>query len=111
MVEEEVVEEELPEVSEPIEFKDNSLQLEEFTAYPNPTFGMVNVTFKGEAVPTTVMVTDLNGKVVHRETINNFDGLYNKQLDVSKGALGAMTLSVSQNGKIVSKQLILITRA
>ncbi len=105
------VEEEIEVDETQLEFTDNALELEEFNAYPNPTFGNLNVKFRGEAVPTTVRIVDINGKVVHEENIKNFDGHYNRQLDISDGALGTMILSVTQNGKSMAKSVVLINRA
>ncbi len=110
-VEEAPIEEVVPMPQEELEYTDNTLELDEFNAYPNPTFGNVNVRFRGEAVPTLVRVVDSAGKIVHEENIKNFDGLYSKELDISDGALGTMILSVNQNGKSVAKPVVLITRA
>ena len=96
---------------EELEFTENELNLEEFNAYPNPTFGNLNVSFRGDAVPTLVRVVDSAGKVIFEENIRNFSGTYNKELDVSGGALGTLILSVSQNGKASAKPVILVTRA
>ncbi|MCB0520912.1 MAG: PDZ domain-containing protein [Lewinellaceae bacterium] len=100
-----------PNVPQNLELIDNSLELEELAAYPNPTFGNLNVRFRGEAVPTTVTVTDITGKVVHQETIQNFDGMYNKLLDVSAGSPGNLVLSIRQDGKIISTPVVLLNRA
>ena len=94
-----------------MEYTDNALEFEEFNAYPNPTFGDLNIRFRGEAVPTMVRVVDSTGKVIFEDNINNFDGIYNKELDISRGALGTMILSISQNGKSVAKPIVLVTRA
>ena len=108
---EQVTEEEvLPELP-PVELIDNSLQLEEFAAYPNPTYGQLNVRFRGEALPTTVMITDVNGKVVHQESLPNFDGSYNRQLDISSGTPGTLLLTVRQEGQVLTTPVVLLNRA
>jgi C-terminal processing protease CtpA/Prc len=99
------------ELPQPLELNDNSLELKELTAYPNPTFGGLNVQFKGEAVPTSVRITDVNGKVLHQETLNRFDGFYNKNLDISHGTPGTVMLSIQQGEKVVTKPVILLNRA
>ena len=109
---EEPIEEVLPTVpEEELEFTDHSLQFEEFNAYPNPTYGDLNVRFRGEAMPTLVRVVDSAGKLVYEENIKNFDGFYSKELDIRNGALGTMILSFTQNGKTVAKPVVRITRA
>ncbi len=95
----------------PVEFNDNTLQFEELSAFPNPTYGNVNIRFEGEAVPTTFTITDVNGRVVFKDNQPNFDGLYNKQADVSSGVPGNLTLTVRQGDKVVSKQVVLLNRA
>ena len=105
------IEEIVPAPQEQLDFTDNMLELEEFTAYPNPTFGNLNIQFRGEAVPTLVRIIDASGKVVYEENLNNFDGYFNKQVDISGGVLGTMILSVNQNGKTSAKPVVLVTRA
>ncbi|HMR43383.1 MAG TPA: PDZ domain-containing protein [Saprospiraceae bacterium] len=95
----------------PAEIPENPLQLEEFTAFPNPTFGAVTVTFKGEAVPTKFRVSDVNGKVIYEENVPGFDGYYNKQLQLGNAMPGNLTLTVFQEGKLQSKQILLLNRA
>ncbi|MBK8563666.1 MAG: PDZ domain-containing protein [Saprospiraceae bacterium] len=90
---------------------ENSLVLEEINAFPNPTVGNLSVTFKGEAIPTIVTITDINGKVVFNENLKNFDGLYNRQVDVSQGAPGTLMVSIRQNGKVLTKPVVLLNRA
>ncbi len=90
---------------------DNNLELEELTAYPNPTYGELNVQFKGEAVPTSVTITDINGKQIFNESLQNFDGNYNRQVDVSNGAPGTLLITIRQNGKVLTTPAVLLTRA
>lgn len=88
-----------------------TLQLEEYNAYPNPTYGELNVEFKAEAVPTQVRIFDVTGKVVFEDVLNNFDGYYSKRVDLGNATPGAMTLNILQNDKMVSKNIILLNRA
>lgn len=99
---------EIPEIT-PIE--NGSLQLNRFEAFPNPTFGNVTVEFTAEPVPTTVRITDVSGKVVYEENIENFDGFYKKELKLRKAAPGNISLSVIQGSQAVSKKLLLLNRA
>lgn len=107
---EEILEEETPEPEAPIEIN-NRLELGEFTAYPNPTAGDLNVRFQGEAVPTTLTITDINGKLVYQEKIESFDGYYSKEIDVTNGTPGTLTVTVNQEAKIQSMPVILLNRA
>ena len=89
----------------------NTLELEELNAYPNPTYGDLNVKFKGDAAPTTVTITDINGKTIFNENVPNFDGNYDRQVDVSKGAPGTLMVSIRQGGKILTTPVVLLNRA
>jgi len=108
--------EEQPEITETPEPKiinpSSELKYQAFEAFPNPTFGEVNISFEGEAVPTTFRITDVTGKVVYEEDLENFDGVYQKQLQLqSRATPGAISLTVIQNGQAVSKNIILLNRA
>ncbi len=107
-VKEEIVEQ--PNATELLKIE-NSLELEEINAFPNPTVGNLSVTFKGEAVPTVVTITDINGKVVFNENLKSFDGYYTRQVDVSQGAPGTLLVSIRQNGKVLTKPVVLLNRA
>ncbi len=90
----------------------SQLKYQAFEAFPNPTFGEVNISFEGEAVPTTFRVTDVSGKVVFQEELENFDGIYKKQIQLKNRAVpGAISLTVIQNGQAVSKNIVLLNRA
>ncbi len=90
---------------------DKTLELEELNAYPNPTLGNLNVKFKGEAVPTTITITDITGKTIYSESLKNFDGYYDRQVDVSKGTPGTLMVSILQDGKVITKPVVLLNRA
>ncbi|MBL7818170.1 MAG: PDZ domain-containing protein [Saprospiraceae bacterium] len=82
------------------------LTLESFAASPNPTKEMVNIAFKGEAVPTTVSFLDLTGKVLFQQTLSDFNGEYNQRFDVSEYAKGVVVVKVQQGEKVFSKQIV-----
>lgn len=90
----------------------SELKYQAFEAFPNPTFGEVNISFEGEAVPTVFRITDVTGKVVFQEELENFDGVYKKQIQLKNRAVpGAISLTVIQNGQAVSKNIVLLNRA
>ena len=89
----------------------SELKYQSFEAYPNPTFGEVNISFEGAAVPTTFLVTDVTGKVVLQEELKNFDGFYRNQIQLKNSAApGTVSLTVIQNGQAVSKNIVLLNR-
>jgi len=76
------------------------------SAFPNPTNSAVNVRFVGERVATTVTVTDINGKEIFREELNDFDGLYNNKVDLNSAATGTVVVTVRQGNKVKSKKIL-----
>ena len=99
---------EMPQITQPT---DNTLKVEGLEAYPNPTYGDVKLNFQAEALPTDVRIIDVQGRVLFQETINNFDGNYNRDLDVSNGTPGVLVISITQGGKIFTKNIVLLARA
>ncbi len=87
--------------------KKQTLDLETIDIFPNPTEGKLTVQFTAPAVTTTVKIVDLSGREIYSETLNSFDGKYNKEIDLSEVAKGALILSIQQNDKVFSEKLIL----
>ncbi|MBK7869370.1 MAG: PDZ domain-containing protein [Saprospiraceae bacterium] len=88
----------------------SELKVEAFNLYPNPTVGLFNVQFQAAAVPTTVRIMDASGKEVYTESLNNFDGNYNKQLNLSGKTPGTYILTVQQGKELISKKIVLMPR-
>lgn len=107
VVEEEVVDEELPATIK----IDRELKLEAWNAFPNPTFGQLNVRFQGEAVPTSFRIIDAVGKVIYQEDMPQFDGFYNKELSFPDATPGSIFLQVQQGERAVVKKVVLLNRA
>jgi C-terminal processing protease CtpA/Prc len=111
-VKEEVVtlnqEEQASEQAQPVV---KNFKFEVFEAYPNPTFGPVSVRFEAEALPTTVRITDMNGKTVYSQVLNNFSGFFNEQVNLAGREAGNYFLGVEQGGKTQTKTLVLLPRA
>lgn len=99
---------EVPQINQPI---DNTLKVEGLSAYPNPTYGDLKLNFQAEALPTNVRIIDVQGRVLFQETLNNFDGNYNRDLDVSNGTPGVLVISITQGGKVFTKNIVLLARA
>ncbi len=103
-------------VEEPRPFTDQlrefpSLELQRWQAYPNPSLGDITIEFQAEPAPTTIRLIDASGKVIYQEQLNNFDGLYKKELNLRQATPGTLLLSIQQGDKVVSKQLVLLNRA
>ena len=63
--------------------------VEEFKMYPNPSKERINITveFLAHNSSTQISILNLNGQQVYSENMNDFDGIYNKtiQLDTPAG--------------------------
>ncbi len=102
------MEEVLPEL--PVS-QNHNLTLDKLKAYPNPTLGNVTLSFEGEAVPTNVRITDVNGRVVFEKQLDDFNGRYNEEIDVSKGTPGTLMVTITQSGKMITEPIVLLNRA
>ena len=77
--------------------------------FPNPTADMVTIKYEGEKAPLTVSVIGLDGKEMLQTTIQDFDGTYNEQLDLSKYPSGVYIINLKQNDQQVSQQVVVET--
>lgn len=99
---------ETPQISQP---SDNTLNVEGLEAYPNPTYGDLKLNFQAAAIPTNVRIIDIQGKVIFQETLNSFDGNYNRDLNISDGTPGIIAITITQGGKVFTKNIVLLARA
>src|SRR5690606_25571964 len=70
--------------------KPATLELQDISIFPNPTSGVLNLEFTGDALPTSVKVFDISGKEIYNEELKDFDGSYKNEINlgqVSKGTL------------------------
>ncbi len=84
-----------------------SLALETIDFFPNPTDGIFTLKFKALKAPTVVKVVDLVGKEVYREVLPDFDGNYNKEIDLGNAPKGILVFSIHQGDKVYSEKIIL----
>lgn len=79
------------------ELKPSNGNIIELSAYPNPTQGEFTLTFSAKnAAVTTISVTDMAGRRVYMETLDNFSGDYTKVLNLSGEAKGNYLVKVAQ---------------
>lgn len=85
--------------------KDLALNKIEFA--PNPNNGQFNLTFDlPEDQDTRVMVFDQTGRKVYEELLNNFDGKYSDQIDISSQPSGIYFLIIAQQDKQFTKKIV-----
>lgn len=86
----------------------NSLQLSGLSFYPNPSDGRFSLDFESpETGDLQIRILDAQGKQVYQEVLPGFSGAYHKQIDISTRPSGLYFLSLSQNGKVASKRIVM----
>ena len=86
---------------------DYALELDNFTVFPNPSDGKFRVQFESVDKPLTLSVFDATGREVYRDNMSDFNGFYNKEIDLSDAPRGSLFLSIAQEGKRYTDQIIL----
>ncbi len=84
----------------------STLSLQEFSATPNPTRGLLHLRFKGAQKPTVLRVVDAGGREILREQLNSFNGLYDDYLDLTEAPGGMLLISISQGEQVFNHKVI-----
>ena len=98
-------EEDEPEIEISVD-PDYQLTLEEFSLFPNPTSGEINVAFRAAAEPTDITITDISGKEIYRKNLDGFDGYFNETVQVNNAAKGVLILTVRQGNKVFAESIV-----
>lgn len=78
-----------------------------FKTYPNPTSGMVSISFTVDKPGKGyIEVTDAGGKPVYQKSISDFKGTYNGQIDLSRFPAGIYYLVVVKDGAKMSSRIV-----
>ena len=86
----------------------NNLKPSQLNYYPNPNHGKFNLKFildRKEQV--TVKVMDISGREVYKETLMDFSGTYDNQLDLTGKEKGLYILQVSQKKKMLTRKILI----
>ncbi len=84
------------------------LNIESASIYPNPSNGTFNLKFQlSEKLPISITVVDVSGKEVYTERVNDFDGFYDKEINVSEASNGVFFVNIAQGDKIFSEKIII----
>ncbi|WP_299768632.1 FG-GAP-like repeat-containing protein [uncultured Dokdonia sp.] len=75
------------------------------TLYPNPSQGQVTLAYTGTSTLENVLITDINGKIIKRIDLTNFN--QSQTMDVSDLAKGMYFMQITSQGNTVTKKLIL----
>lgn len=87
---------------------DNKVEMENMKLYPNPNDGKFNLNFnlknKGDA---EITVYNVEGKQVYSEKLPDFQGEYNKPIDISNNAKGIYFVKIRQGDHTQVKKISL----
>lgn len=89
---------------------DMTLDLVVLDLFPNPTIDVLNIRFEAEAIPTTVRIADASGRTIYTKIMGEFSGSFNEQVNLEGKAPGTYTLTVQQGKKLISKNIVLLSR-
>ena len=91
-----------------LEITNADIQSNDLEIYPNPNDGLFNLQFSSSDLSEAdLYITDVAGRVIFRKTINDFDGYYNRMIDISREANGLYFLNVVQNEEVLTKKIVL----
>ncbi|HOY20521.1 MAG TPA: T9SS type A sorting domain-containing protein, partial [Haliscomenobacter sp.] len=82
------------------------LKVQDFKASPNPSKGLFNLSFRAEGKATNIEVYNMAGQRVYQQSLTNFDGTYNGQLDLSKEPKGEYLLRITQGSEQYSQKVL-----
>lgn len=86
---------------------ESDLDLRGLTLSPNPSTGKFNLGFELPSKGTAhIDVMDMNGNVIYSEEMNDFQGRYHKEFDISNKAKGIYVMRITQNGKSFTRKIV-----
>jgi len=83
-----------------------------FRVFPNPTEGLAQFQYQSseEEGLLQVVISNVAGKEIYRETINRFNGNYDGYIDLTDKASGVYFLNIIHAGEIHTEKIILQKR-
>ncbi len=81
------------------------LELQDAQIYPNPTDGVFALSFSTDPGQINVSICDANGKEIFRDVDTQFQGHYNRQIDLKGMPQGNYIITVSQGDKVYTRQI------
>ena len=73
----------------------------------NPNNGLFNIEFSGASTPYQLTVTNVLGQIVYAESINDFSGAIDDQLDLGKLVEGSYYIQIRNDGNLYSQQIVI----
>ena len=86
----------------------NNLRSSQLNYFPNPNHGRFNLRFiLDQNDEVTVKVLDILGKEVYKETLLDFTGTYDNQIDLTGKEKGIYILQIIQKKKVLSRKILI----
>ena len=86
----------------------NTLEISELDLFPNPTDGNIRVRFSVEnELATNVKIIDIAGRTIYEKNMENFEGVFDEQIDLPKSKLGTLVLVIAQGKNVFTEKIIL----
>lgn len=89
----------------------SNLEVAQIEVFPNPSVGMFMLKFdlpqKGD---TAVRIFNALGREIYNYELDNFSGTFEDSIDISQNGAGSYYLAVTQNGRTMTKKIILQRR-
>jgi membrane-associated protease RseP (regulator of RpoE activity) len=82
-----------------------SLELRYLAGYPNPNQGQLKVQYSGSKGAIQVSVIDLSGKELYSEKVPDFNGKYEKEINLEH-TKGTVILKITQGDKSIQEKII-----
>jgi len=85
--------------------QDESLEITYLSGSPNPSQGQLKIKYQGAKGPMVLQVLDLNGKELYKEDLKEFNGSYDKEINIDH-VKGTVILKITQVKKVLSEKII-----
>ena len=87
---------------------DQKLNLDKLNFYPNPSNGKFHLNFKLSTTGTTeIGIFNMEGKSVYNESLKDFSGSYDKEIDISSHPKGVYFVKVKQGEHAQLKKIVM----
>lgn len=85
----------------------SSLTVSNMLCTPNPSKGEFTISFKSpDKEASELTIRDSNGKITHTETLSSENGYFTKTIDLGSVPKGMYLVTITQNGKAVTKKML-----
>ncbi len=89
----------------------SNLQVNQVNVFPNPSMGMFALKFNlPQNGDTAIRIFNNQGREIYNYELSDFSGEFGDNIDISQNGAGSYFLAITQNGKTMTKKIILQKR-